>query len=122
VGDVRNLDPSALEVLRGQWLPPYDVVFWWHGPEHISEHEIGPTVKGLEQIARELVILACPWGDSKLHHAPEGKIPGQRHKAKLYKHHFRSMGYKVASIGKRDGRNRKPSSATHILAWKWINQ
>ena len=41
----------------------YDVVFWWHGPEHIEESRLKDTLEKLESIAGHMVVLGCPWGD-----------------------------------------------------------
>ena len=55
-GDVRQ---ARLLVQR-----TYDIVFWWHGPEHIEKSDLGDTLNGLRLIAEELVVCACPWGGS----------------------------------------------------------
>jgi hypothetical protein len=54
----------------------YDIVFWWHGPEHINAEEIPPALENLEKIAKVAVILGCPWGfhdrpDHLCHNQPE---------------------------------------------------
>ena len=125
VGDVRNLDPGSLKVLRGRWPDPpvFNVTFWWHGPEHIREHEIVPTISGLERITKHLIVIACPWGKTKLSvKVDNGKIPGQVHLSDIYPDTFNAMGYKTQTIGEADGRATSPGRATHILAWKWMRR
>lgn len=123
VGDVRNLDPTALKVLRGAWPSPplFNVVIWWHGPEHIHRHEVNPTIASLERITKRLVVLACPWGKTHMDRKVDnGKIPGQVHLSQLYPEDFEILGYQTATIGFADGRIADPRHATHLFAWKWL--
>ena len=53
-GDVREVD-DIIDTT-------YDVVFWWHGPEHIERYELESTLLKLENVASNLVVCACPWG------------------------------------------------------------
>lgn len=119
VGDVRNLDP--LKVLRGEWSATFDAVFWWHGPEHIYMHEVAPAVASLESITKRLIVLACPWGDTKLNRdVDDGRIPGQLHLSKLYPKNFIDMGYEVRTTGVADAYINAPGVTSHILAWRWL--
>lgn len=73
----------------------YDVVMWWHGPEHVEESKLLGVLSKLEDIANHLVVLGCPWGRYEL-----GQIHGnpyQEHKAYLYPKSF--PGYETDCIG-----------------------
>ncbi len=51
-GDVRNKDIDK----------KFDIVFWWHGPEHVSDVQLPLAVKKLESVCNNLVVMGCPWG------------------------------------------------------------
>ena len=89
-----------------------DVVFWWHGPEHITKEEIIDTLARLEDIAKEYVVLGCPWGKYE-----QGEIGGnefEHHLTHWYPEDFEKLGYRTSTIGKKD---RKGSN---LLSWKKI--
>ena len=86
--DVRNCEHSVRK--------RYDVVFWWHGPEHIHKNELKDTLVKLENIAQKLVILGCPFG-----YRPQvalGGNPYEVHKASLYPRDFHQLGYNTETI------------------------
>jgi len=70
-GDVRDLPAPLLG--RGQW-PGYDVVVFWHGPEHLRRSEIPYVLDELETGANHFVILGMPFG-----YYPQGKEYGNPH-------------------------------------------
>lgn len=99
-GDVRQVEAGMLP------HPHYDVAFWWHGPEHVAEAELPPTLARLEALS-DLVVLSCPWGEQ-----PQGMSDGNPHQAHLtalYPEDLRWLGYRVATVG--------PSGS--LIAWKW---
>lgn len=105
-GDVRN----CLRIVKPE---SYDVVFWWHGPEHIHAKDLARTLKQLEAVA-PLVILGCPWGL-----APQGPVGGneyERHLASLEPSDFEKLGYKTDTVPGAGKDGRGPRS--HITAWK----
>lgn len=79
----------------------YDIVFWWHGPEHISEIELPLTVKKLESICNNIVVMGCPWGMYEQSDNPYGnyKNPYEVHVSHFDYHIFEKMGYKVECLG-----------------------
>ena len=93
----------------------WDVVVWWHGPEHIALEHLETTLRKLESMATQLVVLAAPWGEN-LQPAVEGNS-NQEHKAHLQPSHFESLGYKTATCGDKEDLSTWP----HILAWKHLN-
>ena len=105
-GDVREAD---------QHFAPnsFDVVLWWHGPEHVDREDVEPTVAKLEEIATELVILASPCGKTR---KQAWSVKGQAHLCALYVDDYLNMGFNTATFGEAD-RWRK---GTQLLAWKWL--
>jgi hypothetical protein len=90
-GDVRDL--SAFKE-RGQ---KFDVVFWWHGPEHVIEEDLMGVLPELEKICNHLVVLGCPWG-----HYPQGEIhnnPWEKHIGHYAHYVFEEFGYDVECLG-----------------------
>lgn len=78
----------------------WDVVMWWHGPEHISKEELKPTLQKLESMAKKLVILGCPWGKYK-----QGVVGGniyEIHRNYIYPKNLIELGYSIETIGKPD--------------------
>jgi len=78
----------------------YDIVFWWHGPEHIKEEELANTLTWLEEKAKVAVVLGCPWGKS-----PQGHLhnnPNEEHVSHYDYQIFEDLGYKVECIGEKD--------------------
>ena len=73
----------------------YDVVFWWHGPEHVEKKKLPGILEKIEEIANHLVVLGCPWGRYKL--GPIHGNPYQEHKSYLYPKSF--PGYEIDCIG-----------------------
>jgi hypothetical protein len=55
-GDVRYIE--YLDLGREK----FDVVVWWHGPEHIQKSESKEIIAKLEKLANRYVILGTPWG------------------------------------------------------------
>ncbi len=79
----------------------WDIILWWHGPEHIEKSEIFEVLKNLEKIESKAVILGCPWG---LH--PQNTIYNnihEIHKCTLYEEDFKSLDYNTRTLGKMDG-------------------
>jgi hypothetical protein len=106
-GDVKDLEELYLS---GGILGDYDVVIFWHGPEHLDKKEIPPVLNCLEVLANLYVILGCPWGKF-----PQGNIGGnpyEEHKSVIYPADLAEFGYATATIKKPDKRG------GHILAWK----
>lgn len=100
-GDVRELGQER------RW----DVVVWWHGPEHVARADLGPAVRRLEAVAG-MVVLAAPWGVNE-QPMVEGNAH-QEHKAHLQPADFERLGYCAVTCGVQGDLSTWP----HILAWK----
>ena len=97
--------PWITEVIHGdvRWFTSdkkWDIVFWWHGPEHIHKKELPLTLKNLESMANKAVVLGCPWGKYD-QHALEGN-PYEVHVSAYGFEDFINLEYSVDCIGKKD--------------------
>lgn len=117
-GDVRDID-STWRVRQGNGFfadasyPNFDYIFWWHGPEHLAESEIAPTLAKLEAKCNRLIALACPYG-----YYPQGAHAGnpyEIHQTTLYPDFFTGLGYEVRTDGESN------MAGSEIVAWKVIN-
>ena len=101
LGDVRKVE----EILQHR----YDVIVFWHGPEHIGLLDFVPTMKKLEDFAKRLLICGCPWGDY-----PQGAVDGnehEKHVSSLFPKDFQKLGFKTSTL-------RQPGRGSNLLAWK----
>lgn len=101
-GDVRMIEKYELE-------KKYDVIMWWHGPEHVKEEEISPTLDKLIKRTKKITVIACPYGKFE-----QGSVKGnpyERHLSTLYVMSFRILGWKTNAIGEPD------ELGSNLLAW-----
>jgi hypothetical protein len=80
-------------------ITEHDVIFWWHGPEHIKEEELPMTVNRLGQKTKTL-ILGCPWG-KRTQSAIYGNVH-EIHQAHYGYEIFEKMGFTVECLGEKD--------------------
>jgi hypothetical protein len=78
----------------------YDVIFWWHGPEHILESELKSTLDRLEKKAETAVILGCPWGE--FHQGPDYGNENEIHESHYDYTIFEDLGYTVECLGNKN--------------------
>jgi len=101
-GDVINIDLHIADI--------YDVVMWWHGPEHIPKKYFNETIRKIELFAKEYVVIGCPWGSY-----PQGEVKGNKfeiHLSAIYKKDFKELGYSTQTLRKVNKRG------SNILAWR----
>jgi len=79
----------------------FDVIFWWHGPEHIKEEKLAMTLKKLESFANNCVILGCPWGNVSQKIGVD-ENPFEEHVSFFNEGYFESLGYKTDYSGVKD--------------------
>ena len=103
-GDVRNTDKLELGL--------FDIVMWWHGPEHVRENEIVPILDKLKLITKKILIIACPWGIYEQDVA--GGNPHEKHLSYLYPEFFENLGWQTDAIGEKDTKN------NNLMAWKIV--
>ncbi len=103
-GDVRDCAQMS--------VAPVDVVFWWHGPEHVPkcgfQTAIDNLVGGWQP---KLIILGMPWGVHR-NDDREWENKASLHVATWYPAELEAMGWEVRTDGPVD----VPSG--HITAWK----
>jgi hypothetical protein len=96
--------PWLKEVIHGdvrdfQTDQRFDVVFWWHGPEHLEQEEIQPALERLEAICDRLMVIGCPWGHAEQHDIFGN--PHEEHLSHLDYPLFENLGYQVECIGRK---------------------
>jgi hypothetical protein len=92
-GDVR---------LIKQFVQPgrFDIIFWDHGPEHVTLDELKATTPLLYDLAGRLVIYCCPWG--KWPQGPAGENMTEEHKIDVTPEHLTDLGMNVVKFGEVD--------------------
>lgn len=108
-GDVQNI----CEIANGR---KWDLVVWWHGPEHVDKERLPQTLADLEAVANEMVVLGSPWGQN-LHGMVSGN-PHSVHQASIDMPDLEKLGYSTSTLGEKDN----PGTWCHLLAWKGGNQ
>jgi len=110
-GDVRGIDSN--DGVRA--LAPFDVVCWWHGPEHLTKQDAAPLLKpagSLERIAGRAVLLGMPWGVHR--QEPSDGNPCQAHRSAWSPVDLERWGYETAVLG-------RPHKG-HLTAWKRVTR
>jgi hypothetical protein len=86
----------------------YDVIMFWHGPEHINKEAFLSSLKSIEDKANKLVIFGMPLGEEK-----QGQIygnPNEEHVSSWDPSEFEKIGYTTEIV-----RDRTPA---HFTAWR----
>lgn len=103
-GDVRNVK----NIINCK----YDVVVWWHGPEHIKKDELKLTLENLESISN-LIVLGCPLNDV-IGQNEVGNNPYEEHKWIVQKKDLEELNYNVFVV------LRPYYHCNHITAWRFV--
>lgn len=91
----------------------YDVIFWDHGPEHVSIQDLKKTTAELSKLSK-LLIYACPWGEW-----PQGTEDGnvnERHMISIEPRDLEELGMIVDTVGES---GRFPGKEGELIAFKW---
>ena len=109
----RNIiNADVRDIWKLDELLSYDVVFWWHGPEHVPLEDFEKTMRLLERFAIKIIVAGCPWG---IYHQPAVRDnPHEIHVSHLTPREFINIGYTTNTIGRKNVRG------SNILAWKRI--
>ena len=105
---------GKVEEIEKFTLEPFDVIFFWHGPEHLPQQQIEPTLKMLESISNHLVILGMPFG--KYVQGPEYGNPFEVHLSYIYPSLLHKYDYLTKTLGNQD------EKGSNITAWKYIQK
>jgi len=81
--DIENFNPPNNK--------KYDVIFWWHGPEHVERKKLPKILKRIEKFGKYIIILGCPWG--KYDAGIANNNPYQAHLASIYSETLIPLGY-----------------------------
>ncbi len=100
--DVRNVNKIP--------LASFDVVMWWHGPEHVEKELLPNIFNELFKHTKKILMLACPWG-WYVQQAVKGN-PYEVHRSHLYPEFFKELGFKTSTLGKKDRRG------SNLIAWR----
>jgi len=113
--------PNVYQVINGKVeeierlaLEPFDVIFFWHGPEHLPQQQIEPTLKKLESISNYLVVLGMPFG--KYVQGPEYGNPFEVHLSAIYPSLLHKYDYLTETLGNQD------EKGSNITSWKYIKK
>lgn len=99
--DIRNILESGLQ--------DYDVIFWDHGPEHVSQADLEKTTPALKGKCK-ILIYSCPWGSW-----PQGADGGNEHEKHMWDVEpevFKNLGMEFCTVGKSGQVN-----LGEIIAW-----
>lgn len=107
----RNIiNADVRDIAKLDDLLSYDVVFWWHGPEHVPLEDFEKTMRLLERFAMRIVVAGCPWG---IYNQPAVRgNPHEVHVSHLTPREFINIGYATNTIGRKNVRG------SNLLAWK----
>ena len=112
-------DPHTYRVIWGKVqeiekmeIGSVDVVFFWHGPEHLPQHKIDPTLSRLEAICNHVIVCGMPFGFYE--QGPEYGNPFEAHQFHIYPTFLEKRGYQTETLGERDKRG------SNITAWKYV--
>lgn len=94
--------------------PIYDIVMFWHGPEHVKKERLPDLIKTLEALAKHYVIMACPIGKYK--QGPVDGNPYEVHESYLWPEDFIKYNYKADCIIKK-----KKARGSNMVLWKKLS-
>lgn len=94
-------------------LGSFDVVFFWHGPEHLRQDEIVPTLRSLERMCNHLIVCGMPFGFYE--QGPEYGNRFEVHQSHIYPPFLEKLGYKTETLGSQD------QVGSNITAWKYVD-
>lgn len=89
-------------------FPNFDIILFWHGPEHIAKEKFIRKLKKIEAKANKMIILGMPNG-----HEVQGPVhdnPYEEHVAHYTPEELYEIGYETIIV-----EDRKPG---HITAYK----
>ena len=89
----------------------FDLIIWWHGPEHVPEQEFEATLRALERMCRSTMMLGGPEGVDVY----EDAAADDAHRCVLTREKFAALGYITVTF-ERDKRGQGP----HLSAYKFV--
>jgi hypothetical protein len=98
VGDIRNID-KILEI------NDFDVICWFHGPEHIEQTEMLDTFNKVFSVVKKGIVFACPWGNYYDYQHALNENEYEIHKNKSMDEHCFIEGFENYTINYCDGKD-----------------
>lgn len=96
--DVRCLDDTIVGM-------SWDMIFWDHGPEHVSTVDLIAVTPSLMVAARKWLLYCCPWGVW-----PQGALYDNEHERHypVYPETFEGLGMTTVRLGTVDQSSAQP--------------
>lgn len=114
VKGIRSIFHSDIETFNPK--DKYDVVFFWHGIEHIKKGSVHKLIKKIERYTTKLIVFGCPYGIYE--QGAEYGNEFEKHISVWYPDDFPLRGFKCDTIGMKD------TKRANLIAWKnfkWID-
>ena len=95
----------------------FDLVIWWHGPEHVEEENLANTLSNLERICNNAVILGLPDGSDprNIESEYEDEIADDKHHNNITELDLNKLGYTTVSYTRDDRRQGKAITAIKLM-------
>ena len=106
-GDARNVDKLNLNKC--------DVIFFWHGIDLLPENDIKTTIKKLENIGNNLIVLGMPFGQYLKDDTVYDNNPNEDHVSPINPSFLEELGYATKTLGSPD------EIGSSITAWKFLD-
>ncbi len=106
-GDVRDIDKLNLD--------KFDVVFFWHGIDLLPKNDIKATIKKLEDIGSNLLVLGMPFGSYLKDDTVYDDNQNEDHISPIYPSFLEDLGFEIRTLGPSD------EIGSSITAWKFLN-
>lgn len=59
---------DIVEYVKNNFQPnAFDLVVWWHGPEHVAMENLESTLNALYRMSKKGILIGCPYGLSAQH-------------------------------------------------------
>lgn len=87
---------DVLEFEKHISVGEYDVIFWDHGPEHVTLEQLRDVTPRLT-LSSKLLVYACPWG--KWVQGPEGGNIHEEHKSYIEPEDLADLKMTVSCVG-----------------------
>ena len=107
IGDVRNIDTLVKD--------KYDVVVWWHGPEHIPKVDVYQTFLKIEDITNELIVSAGPYKGAVEDFTHIYGNSAESHLWSMDELLFENLDFKFTVVD-------RPQAERHMMIWKFLGE